>query len=88
MLLVNRESWKVHGRGILDGEPDGTLPGSDNPAGCQPGNSEGVLVLLLINNSLIQQMFVEFFARHQVLGIQQLTLQIKSLPGEGHTIQE
>lgn len=54
-----------------------SLPVSDNPACCQPGNREGLLVLPLLNNSLIQQMFVESCTRHQFLGIQQLTLQIK-----------
>lgn len=66
-----------------------SIPVSDNPACCQPGNREDLFILPLLNNSLIQQIFIESCTRHQVLRIQQLTLQIKIIalleftPGEG-----
>lgn len=54
-------------------------PVSDNPADCLPVKNEGLFLILLLNHSVIQQTFIEFYTRYQILGILQLTIQITSL---------
>lgn len=54
-------------------------PVSDNPADCLPVKNEGLFLIHLLNHSFIQQTFIEFYTRYQILGILQLTIQITSL---------
>lgn len=39
------------------------FPVSDNSTDCLPGNNEALFVILLLNNSLNQQIFIEFYTR-------------------------